>query len=75
MKMGIRRICRLKRPGDEGGKTAGPVLKVSYPGQVFKPFLNCLDMAEHHGGCGAHPLIVGRLHHPEPLVRRTFPWG
>ena len=43
-------VLRLERPADERRESPGLVLQVADPLQVFDPFGEGLDVAEHHGG-------------------------
>lgn len=62
----------LMRPADERGEAAGFVLQLAQPVEVFDPFLECFNMAEHHraGALAAEfmPLPVDF----EPAIREDF---
>src|SRR6266508_5754386 len=70
-------MLRLKCPADERSEPAAAVLLVANAPQMLDPILDCLDVAEHHGGARLQSELVRNLHYLQPLVavdlqRRNF---
>src|SRR4029434_2340173 len=67
-------MLRLKRPTDERGEPAAAVLLVANALQMLYPILDCLDVAEHHGGARFQSELVRNLHHLQPLIAVDLQW-
>src|SRR6266496_435545 len=67
-------MLRLKRPADERGEPAASILLFANALQMLDPILDCLDVAEHHGGTRFQSELMRNLHHLQPLVAIDLQW-
>ncbi len=70
-------VLRLKRPADERGEAAAPVLLLANALQMLDAILNRLHVTEHHRRARVQSQLVRHLHHFQPLIgvnlqRRNF---
>lgn len=74
--LGQERIDILESPGNESQESLGVGrffrLYIAELDQVFKPFFDRFDVAEHHRGRGGDVLIVCFVHHIQPFLRVAF---
>src|ERR1700730_10027643 len=62
----------LKCPANECGKTAGSILLVSDPLQMFDPVGHRFDMTKHHGRARFQTELLCDFHNLEPFVGVAF---
>src|SRR6266550_2556368 len=67
-------MLRLKRPADKRAEPAAAVLLVANALQMLDPILDCLDVAEHHGGARFQSELVRNLHYFQPLIAVDLQW-
>src|SRR5215471_1011236 len=76
---GQQRIYILEGPGYKCQKTFGPfglsVLYFAYPGEMFKTFLYCFYMTEHHGCRSSDIELMSFVHNIQPFLSTTFSFG
>src|SRR3954451_11954938 len=65
-------MLRLKCPANESGKSAGAILLISNPLQMFNPVRHRFDMTKHHGCTRFQTELMRDFHNLKPLVGIAF---